>query len=45
MQMKMSFMVLETWLFGFGKVLDKFWKFFIGVCTKPDNHNYLVKKL
>ena len=30
MQMKMSFMVLEIWLFGFGKVLENCFK---GVCT------------
>ena len=28
MQMKMSFMVLEIWLIGFGRALEKFWKFF-----------------
>ena len=33
MQMKISFMDLEIWLFGFGKVLEKLWDFFEGGCT------------
>jgi len=28
MQMKMSFVDLEIWLFGFGNALEKFWKYF-----------------
>ena len=31
-QMKISFMVLEIWLFGLGKVLE----IFKGVCTDPE---------
>ena len=29
MQMKMRFMVLEIWLFGFGKVLEMFLEEFV----------------
>ena len=36
MQMKMSCMILETWLFGFGKVLD----IFKGISTIPNLSSY-----
>ena len=40
MQIKLIFMFLEIWLFGFGKSLDEFCKFFKGVFTNPDLYSF-----